>query len=98
MTTAVYQHPCVDPRKQTREAIPRRARSHQRFVRTKTRFHPYLAAPVANLTLVAAQAGLTGETGVGLPSAGSANSSAAWLGQIEAFISLASASLPNLSQ
>ena len=63
----------------------------------------YLAATVTNLTLVAAKAGLTGETGSG-PSAGSAmaagmvnpaaNSGAAWLGQIRALIFLASASLP----
>ena len=38
--------------------------------RAKTRFQLYLAATVANLTLVAAKAGLTGETGSGPPSAG----------------------------
>ena len=51
----------------------------------------YLAAPVANLTLMAAKAGITGETGHG-PSAGSAlaaglgnsaaNTGAVWLGEI----------------
>ena len=41
------------------------------FGRIKTRFQLYLAATVANLTLVAAKAGLTGETGSG-PSVGSA--------------------------
>ena len=57
------------------------------FGRVKTRFQLYLAATVANLTLVAAKAGLTGETGSG-PSDGSAqvagmvNSATAWLGQI----------------
>ncbi len=35
------------------------------FGRIKTRFQLYLAATVANLTLVAAKAGLTGETGSG---------------------------------
>ena len=40
--------------------------------RAKTRFQLYLAATVANLTLVAAKAGLTGETGSGPPSAGRA--------------------------
>ena len=53
----------------------------------KTRFQLYLAATVANLTLVAAKAGLTGETGSGPPSAGRAlvagiANPAAWLGQI----------------
>ena len=73
------------------------------FGRIKTRFQLYLAATVANLTLVAAKAGLTGETGSD-PSAdtalaagmvnSAANSGAAWLGQIWALISLASALLP----
>ena len=72
------------------------------FGRIKTRFQLYLAATVANLTLVAAKAGLTGETGSG-PSAGSAltagmgnsaaNTGAAWLGQIRTLTLLASASL-----
>ena len=62
----------------------------------------YLAATVANLTLVAAKAGITGETAAA-PSAGSAmiagiaNSAAitgaAWLGQLRTLILLASASL-----
>ena len=78
-------------------------RQSRYFGRIKTRFQLYLAATVANLTLVAAKAGLTGETGSG-PSAGSAqaagmvnsaaNSGAAWLGQIWALILLASALLP----
>ena len=41
------------------------------FGRAKTRFQLYLAATVANLTLVSTKAGLTGESGAG-PSAGSA--------------------------
>ena len=78
-------------------------RQSRYFGRIKTRFQLYLAATVANLTLVAAKAGLTGETGSG-PSAGSAlaagmgnsaaNSGAAWLGQIWALILLAAALLP----
>ena len=62
-------------------------RQSRYFGRAKTRFQLYLAATVANLTLVAAKAGLTGETGSG-PSDGSAqvagmvNSATAWLGQI----------------
>ena len=64
----------------------------------KTRFQLYLAATVANLTLVAAKAGLTGETGSG-PSDGSAqvagmvNSATAWLGQIWTLSLLVSALL-----
>ena len=60
-------------------------RQSRYFGRAKTRFQLYLAATVANLTLVAAKAGLTGETGSG-PSHGSAqvagmvNSATAWLG------------------
>ena len=78
-------------------------RQSRYFGRIKTRFQLYLAATVANLTLVAAKAGLTGETGSG-PSAGTAlaagmsypaaNCGAAWLGQIGALILLASALLP----
>ena len=62
-------------------------RQSRYFGRAKTRFQLYLAATVANLTLVAAKAGLTGETGSG-PRAGSAlvagmvNSATAWHGQI----------------
>ena len=77
-------------------------RQSRYFGRIKTRFQLYLAATVANLTLVAAT-GLTGETGSG-PSAGSAlaagmvnsaaNCGAAWLGQIWALILLAAALLP----
>ena len=64
-------------------------RQSRYFGRIKTRFQLYLAATVVNLTLVAAKAGLTGETRSG-PRAGSAlaagmgnstaNSGAAWLG------------------
>ena len=66
-------------------------RQSRYFGRIKTRFQLYLAATVANLTLVAAKAGLTGDTGSD-PSAGSAqvagmvnpaaNAATAWLGQI----------------
>ena len=62
-----------------------------------------MAATVANWILMAAKAGLTGETGSG-PSAGSAlaagmgnsaaSSGAAWLGQIWALILLAADLLP----
>ena len=77
-------------------------RQSRYFGRIKTRFQLYLAATVANLTLVAAKAGLTGETGSG-PSAGSAlaagmvnsaaNCGAAWLGQIWTLTLLAAALL-----
>ena len=46
-------------------------RQSRYFGRVKTRCQLYLAATVANLTLVAAKAGLTGKTGSG-PSASSA--------------------------
>ena len=66
--------------------------------RAKTRFQLYLAATVASLTLVAAKAGLTGETGSGPPSAGRAlvagiANPAAWLGQITTLTLLAAALL-----
>ena len=77
-------------------------RQSRYFGRIKTRFQLYLAATMANLTLVAAKAGLTEETGSG-PSAGSAlaagmgypaaNCGAAWLGQIRTLTLLAAASL-----
>ena len=73
-------------------------RQSRYFGRIKTRFQLYLAATVANLTLVAAKAGLPGETGSG-PSAGSAqvagmvNSATAWLGQIWTLSLLVSALL-----
>ena len=63
-----------------------------------TRFQLYLAATVANLTLVAAKAGMTGETGSG-PSAvsvqvaGMVNPAAAWHGQISTLTLLAAALL-----
>ena len=62
-------------------------RQSRYFGRAKTRFQLYLAASVANLTLVAAKAGLTGETGSGSSDgsdlgAGMVNSATAWLGQI----------------
>ena len=73
------------------------------FGRAKTRFQLYLAATVANLTLVAAKAGLTDDTG-GDSSVGSALRTGtihtaldfvpARLGQILTMALLASASLP----
>ena len=66
--------------------------------RAKTRFHLYLAATVANLTLVATKAGSTANTG-GDSSVGSAqvagmdNSATAWLGQIWTLTLLVSALL-----
>ena len=78
-------------------------RQSRYFGRIKTRFQLYLAATVANLTLVAAKAGFTGKPGFG-SSADSAlaaemgnsaaNSGAAWLGQIWALILLAATLLP----
>ncbi len=74
------------------------------FGRAKTLFQLYLAATVANLTLVAAKAGMTGETGSG-PSSGSilvtrivnsaAITDAAWLWQIWTLSLVASALLPH---
>ena len=74
-------------------------RQSRYFGRAKTRFQLYLAVTVANLTLVAGKAGLTGETGSG-PSDGSAqvagmvNSATAWLGQIWTLTLLVLALLP----
>ena len=78
-------------------------RQSRYFGRIKTRFQLYLAATVANLTLVVAKAGLTGEPGSG-PSAGSAlaagmgnsaaNCGAAWLGQFTTLTLLEAALLP----
>ena len=62
-------------------------RQSRYFGRIKTRFQLYLAATVANLTLVAAKAGMTGDTDRG-PNAlvtgivDSAANASAWLGQI----------------
>ena len=73
-------------------------RQSRYFGRAKTRFQLYLAATVANLTLVAAKAGMTGETGSG-PSAvsvqvaGMVNSATAWHGQISTLTLLAAALL-----
>ena len=73
-------------------------RQSRHFGRARARFQLYLAATVANLTLVAAKAGLTGETGSG-PSDGSAqvagmvNSATPWLGQIWTLSLLVSALL-----
>ena len=73
------------------------------FGRAKTRFQLYLAATVANLTLVAGKAGISGETGA---ASGIGNhlvagiafpsiiSGAGWLGQLQILLLLASASLP----
>ena len=78
-------------------------RQSRYFGRVKTRFHLYLAATVANLTLVAAKAGRPANTGGG-SSAGSALRAGtirsaleivpARLGQILTPALLASASLP----
>ena len=62
-------------------------RQSRYFGRVKTRFQLYLAATVANLTLVAAKAGLPEDTGSGpndgsVQVAGMVNSATAWLGQI----------------
>ena len=73
-------------------------RQSRYFGRVKTRFQLYLAATVANLTLVAAKAGLPEDTGSG-PSAvsvqvaGMVNPAAAWLGQISTLTLLAAALL-----
>ena len=74
-------------------------RQSRYFGRIKTRFQLLLAATVANLTLVAAKAGMTGDTDHG-PNAlvtgivdSAANASAAWLGLILTLTLLASALL-----
>ena len=77
-------------------------RQSRYFGRVKTRRQLYLAATVANLTLVAAKAGLTEKTGSG-PNASSAqvagmvnsaaNAATAWLGQIRTLTLLVSALL-----
>ena len=74
-------------------------RQSRYFGRAKTRFQLYLAATVANLTLVAAKASTTGETAAGLRAgsaqvAGMVNSATAWLGQIWTLSLLVSALLP----
>ena len=73
-------------------------RQSRYFGRAKTRFQLYLAATVANLTLVAAKAGLPEDTGsaskVGSAQvAGMVNSATAWLGQIWTLSLLVSALL-----
>ena len=73
-------------------------RQSRYFGRAKTRFQLYLAATVANLTLVAAKAGMTGETGSGpsavsVQAAGMVNPAAAWHGQIWTLTLLAAALL-----
>ena len=79
-------------------------RQSRYFGRAKTLFQLYLAATVANLTLVAAKVGMTGETGSG-PSSGTALASgivnsaaitgAAWLWQLWTLTLLPSALLPH---
>ena len=79
-------------------------RQSRYFGRAKTLFQLYLAATVANLTLVAAKAGMTGETGSG-PSSSSvlvtrivnsaATTGTAWLWQIWTLTLLPSALLPH---
>ena len=69
------------------------------FGRVKTRFQLYMAATVANLTLIAAETGITWESGPGpTPIAGIANLAAitgsVWLRQLRTLIPLASISLP----
>ena len=73
-------------------------RQSRYFGRAKTRFQLYLAATVANLTLVATKAGLTantcGDSSVGSAQvAGMDNSATAWLGQIWTLTLLVSALL-----
>ncbi len=78
-------------------------RQSRYFGRVKTRFQLYLAATVANLTLVAAKAGLPGGTGGGCSGGSSLRTKAlrsaldfvpARLGQVMPLALLASASLP----
>ena len=74
-------------------------RQSRYFGRAKTKFQLYLAATVANLTLVAAKAGLPADTGGGSAlrtgtTRSAFDSVAARLGQILTLASLVSASLP----
>ena len=78
-------------------------RQSRYFGRVKTRFQLYLAATVANLTLIAAKGGITRESGAGTsagptPIAGIANLAAitgsVWLRQLRTLMLLASVSLP----
>ena len=69
------------------------------FGRVKTRFQLRMAATVANLTLIAAKAGMAWKSGPGpTPIAGIANLAAitgsVWLRQLRTLIPLASISLP----
>ena len=79
------------------------------FGRVKTKFQLYLAATVANLTLVAGKIGLSGSTGGGaagrrvvlndvraVVANAAANFSAVWLGQLWSLILFVSALLPQL--
>ena len=79
------------------------------FGRVKTKFQLYLAATVANLTLVAGKIGLLGSTGSGpaghrvvrndvraVVANAAANFSVVWLGQLWSLIWLTSALLPQL--
>ena len=79
------------------------------FGRVKTKFQLYLAATVANLTLVAGKIGLLGSTGGGaaghrvvrndvraVVANAAANFSVVWLGQLWSLILLTSALLPQL--
>ena len=79
-------------------------RQSRYFGRAKTLFQLYLAATVANMTLVAAKVGMTGETGASSSSgtalaSGIVNSAAitgaAWLWQIWTLTLLPSALLPH---
>ena len=68
-------------------------RQSRYFGRIRTRFQLYLTATVANLTMVAANAGTTGETAAGPRSSSALIAGAAWLGQMWTLTLLASASL-----
>ena len=93
-----YRQPRVVVEHRLARLVQLGIRQSRYFGRIKTRFQLYLAATVANLTLVAAKAGTTGETAAG-PRAGSAqvagmvNSATACLGQIWTLTLLVSALL-----
>ena len=69
---AEYRQRCVAVEHWLVRLVQLGIRQSRYYGRTKTRFQLYLAATVANLTLVAAKAGLTGTSGSGPPSTGRA--------------------------
>ena len=114
---ALQQSPAYDEYRARRVVVEHRLarlvqlgiRQARYFGRVKTRFQLYLAATVANLTLVAGKIGLSGSTGDGaaghrvvrndvraVVANAAANFSVVWLGQLWSLILFVSALLPQL--